>query len=172
LARFVSCYISDAANKIRDAVRSVAGPLGLESEFKQLDKIISALLGTQRTRLSAPAAIARAARAGRMTMLGFLYFRPWQPSSERIRSRGRSQIPMLTQTCRHSLRHSFQTTSKEQSSKSRRHTISSRKVVPSNIGRTIRTTSLEHIADPEGKSQPDHSVEVRGLRQATSRLES
>jgi hypothetical protein len=40
---------------------TVNGPLGLESEFKQLDKIIGALLGTQRTHLTASAAIARAA---------------------------------------------------------------------------------------------------------------
>jgi hypothetical protein len=61
LARFVSRDISGATNKIRDAARTVAGPLGLESEFKQLDKIIGALLGTRRAHLTAPAAIARAA---------------------------------------------------------------------------------------------------------------
>ena len=61
LARFVSRDVSDATNKIRDSARSIAGPLGLESEFKQLDRIIGTLLGTQRTHLTAPAAIARAA---------------------------------------------------------------------------------------------------------------
>lgn len=61
LARFVSRDISDSTNKIRDSARSIAGPLGLESEFKQLDKIIGTLLGTRRTHLTAPAAIARAA---------------------------------------------------------------------------------------------------------------
>jgi len=61
LARFVSRDISGATNKIRDAARNIAGPLGLEPEFKQLDRIIGALLGTQRTNLSAPAAVARAA---------------------------------------------------------------------------------------------------------------
>jgi hypothetical protein len=61
LARFVSRDISRGTNKIRDAARSIAAPLGLESEFKQLDRIIGALLGTQRTHLSAPAAVARAA---------------------------------------------------------------------------------------------------------------
>ena len=61
LARFVSRDISDSTNKIRDSASSIAGPLGLESEFKQLDKIIGALLGTRRTHLTAPAAIARAA---------------------------------------------------------------------------------------------------------------
>ena len=47
--------------RLADPARSIARPLGLESEFKQLDKIIGALLGTQRTHLTAPAAIARAA---------------------------------------------------------------------------------------------------------------
>jgi hypothetical protein len=60
LARFVRRDVSDATNKIRDSARSIAGPLGLESEFKQLDRIIGTLLGTQRTHLTAPAAIARA----------------------------------------------------------------------------------------------------------------
>jgi hypothetical protein len=61
LARFVRRDISGATNKIRDAARTVAVPLGLESEFKQLDKIIGALPGTRRAHLTAPAAIARAA---------------------------------------------------------------------------------------------------------------
>jgi hypothetical protein len=61
LARFISRDISGAANKLRDTARAIAVPLGLESEFKQLDKTIGALLGTQRVRLTAPAAIARAA---------------------------------------------------------------------------------------------------------------
>jgi hypothetical protein len=61
LARFISRDISGATNKLRDTARAIAVPLGLESEFKQLDKTIGALLGTQRARLTAPAAIARAA---------------------------------------------------------------------------------------------------------------
>jgi hypothetical protein len=61
LARFISRDVSGATNKIRDAARGIADPLGLEPEFKQLDRIIGALLGTQRTHLTAPAAIARAA---------------------------------------------------------------------------------------------------------------
>jgi len=61
LARFVSRDIGGATNKIRDAARNIAGPLGLASEFKQLDRIIGTLLGTQRTHLTAPGAIARAA---------------------------------------------------------------------------------------------------------------
>src|SRR5262249_45733119 len=59
LARFISRDISGATNKVRDAARSIAVGLGLESEFKQLDRIIGTLLGTQRTHLTAPAAIAR-----------------------------------------------------------------------------------------------------------------
>jgi hypothetical protein len=61
LARFVSRDVSDATNKIRDSARSIAGSLGLESELKQLDRIIGTLLGTQRTHLTAREAIARAA---------------------------------------------------------------------------------------------------------------
>jgi hypothetical protein len=61
LARFISRDISGATNKIRDAARSIAGALGLESEFKQLDRTIGALLGTQRANLTAPTARARAA---------------------------------------------------------------------------------------------------------------
>jgi hypothetical protein len=51
LARFISRDLSGATNKIRDSARSIAGPLGLESEFKQLDKIIGALLGIEPTQL-------------------------------------------------------------------------------------------------------------------------
>ena len=61
LARFISRDISGATNKLRDTAQAIAAPLGLESEFKQLDKTIGALLGTQPARLTAPAAIARAA---------------------------------------------------------------------------------------------------------------
>jgi hypothetical protein len=61
LARFISRDINGVANKLRDTARAIAVPLGLESEFKQLDKTIGALLGRQRVRLTAPAAIARAA---------------------------------------------------------------------------------------------------------------
>src|SRR5205814_1687289 len=61
LARFISRDISGATGKLRDSARAIAVPLGLESEFTQLDKTIGAMLGTQRVRLTAPAAIARAA---------------------------------------------------------------------------------------------------------------
>jgi hypothetical protein len=61
LARFINRDISGAVNKLRDTARAIAGPLGLESEFEQLDKTIGTLLGTQKARLTAPAAIARVA---------------------------------------------------------------------------------------------------------------
>ncbi len=61
LARFISRDISGGTNQIRDAARSIARPLGLEPEFLQLDRIIGALLGTQKAHLTSPAARARAA---------------------------------------------------------------------------------------------------------------
>jgi hypothetical protein len=48
-------------NKLRDAARIAADALRLQDEFKQLDAIIGALLGTRTARLHARAAIARAA---------------------------------------------------------------------------------------------------------------
>ncbi|MGH8209831.1 MAG: Fic family protein, partial [Steroidobacteraceae bacterium] len=61
LERFISGDVSGATNKLRDAARTMATPLGLEEEFRELDGMIGALLGTRRVQLSAPAAIARAA---------------------------------------------------------------------------------------------------------------
>jgi hypothetical protein len=58
---FISRDIGGGINKIRDAARTIAEPLGLQEEFKQLDATIGALLGTRTVRLSARAAIARAA---------------------------------------------------------------------------------------------------------------
>jgi hypothetical protein len=49
-----------ALNRLRDRAREIAPRLDAEAEFRTLDSIIGALLGTQTTRLSAPAAIARA----------------------------------------------------------------------------------------------------------------
>ena len=46
---------------LRDKARRLYPALGLTKEFKQLDGIIGTLLGTQETKLSAPAAKARAA---------------------------------------------------------------------------------------------------------------
>jgi hypothetical protein len=61
LDTFISRDISGAINKLRDSARAIAGPLGLEEEFEQLEATIGALLGTRPARLSARAAIARAA---------------------------------------------------------------------------------------------------------------
>lgn len=62
LDRFIGRDVSGAVNTIRDTARTIAEPLGLATEFKQLDATIGALLGTRSVRLSAPVAIARAAR--------------------------------------------------------------------------------------------------------------
>jgi hypothetical protein len=61
LALFISRDIGGGINKLRDTARTIAAPLGLQEEFKRLDSTIGALLGTQTARLSARAAIARAA---------------------------------------------------------------------------------------------------------------
>ncbi len=58
---FISRDISGGINKLRDAARAIAEPLELQQEFEQLDATIGALLGTRTVRLSAGAAIARAA---------------------------------------------------------------------------------------------------------------
>ena len=58
---FISRDIGGGINKLRDTARAIAEPLGLQKEFKQLDATISALLGTRKVRLTARAAIARAA---------------------------------------------------------------------------------------------------------------
>lgn len=62
LDRFIGRDVGEAINKIRDTARAIAEPLGLAKEFVQLDATIGALLGTRTARLSAPVAIARAAR--------------------------------------------------------------------------------------------------------------
>ena len=61
LDRFKSRDLGDGINKLRDAARAVAEPLGLQKEFTRLDAIIGTLLGTRTSRLNAPAAMARAA---------------------------------------------------------------------------------------------------------------
>lgn len=61
LERFISRDVKSAINTLRDQARAIAEPLGFQEEFKQLDAIIGALLGTKTSRLTAPAAIARAA---------------------------------------------------------------------------------------------------------------
>ena len=62
LDRFIGRDVSGSINHIRDSARTIAESLGLTNEFKQLDTTIGALLGTRTARLSAPVAIARAAR--------------------------------------------------------------------------------------------------------------
>jgi hypothetical protein len=49
-----------ALNALRDRARAIAPMLNAEAEFRTLDTIVGALLGTRSARLSAPAAIARA----------------------------------------------------------------------------------------------------------------
>lgn len=61
LDRFIRVDISGGINRLRDTARTIATRLGLQEEFKQLDATIGALLGTRTARLSARAAIARAA---------------------------------------------------------------------------------------------------------------
>lgn len=61
LDRFISRDLGNGVNRIRDTARSIAEPLALQEEFRQLDSTIGALLGTRNARLSARAAIARAA---------------------------------------------------------------------------------------------------------------
>ncbi|MGH8139536.1 MAG: Fic family protein [Steroidobacteraceae bacterium] len=62
LDRFIGRDVGGSINRIRDTARTIAESLGLTHEFKQLDATIGALLGTRSARLSAPVAIARAAR--------------------------------------------------------------------------------------------------------------
>jgi hypothetical protein len=62
LERFISRDVSNEVNKLRDQARSMAEPLGLNEEFKKLDAMIGALLGTRAATLITPQAIARAAR--------------------------------------------------------------------------------------------------------------
>jgi fido (protein-threonine AMPylation protein) len=61
LDRFISRDLGDGINKLRDAARAVAEPLGLQKELSRLDTIIGTLLGTRTSRLHAPTALARAA---------------------------------------------------------------------------------------------------------------
>lgn len=56
LDRFISHDIGGGIDKLRETARSIAEPLELQHEFKQLDATIGALLGTRTVRLSARAA--------------------------------------------------------------------------------------------------------------------
>ncbi len=49
----------DAANRLRDEIRSLGKALDMEGEAAELDALIGSLLGTREAELSAPAAIAR-----------------------------------------------------------------------------------------------------------------
>lgn len=62
LDRFIAHNGASAVNQVRNSARGLAEPLGLSTEFKQLDATIGALLGTRTARLTAPAARARAAQ--------------------------------------------------------------------------------------------------------------
>jgi len=53
----------DALNRLRDEARAIAPTLELEGEFKGLDKLIGALLGTRKTKAKSPVAKARVAGA-------------------------------------------------------------------------------------------------------------
>jgi hypothetical protein len=61
LDTLLSRDVSGAVNRLRDTARAIAEPLELKEEFKQFDATIGVLLGTRNVRLSARAAIARAA---------------------------------------------------------------------------------------------------------------
>ncbi len=52
-------YGGDAANRLRDDIRTAGKTLHMEDEVAELDALIGSLLGTREAELSAPAAIAR-----------------------------------------------------------------------------------------------------------------
>jgi hypothetical protein len=62
LDQFIARNAATAVNRLRDTARTIAKPLGLSKEFKQLDSTIGAMLGTRTARLTAPGARARAAQ--------------------------------------------------------------------------------------------------------------
>ncbi|HWE49026.1 MAG TPA: Fic family protein [Bryobacteraceae bacterium] len=51
----------DALQRLRDTAREISEPLGLPDEFRRLDNLIGALLGTRSSQLKSPVAVARAA---------------------------------------------------------------------------------------------------------------
>lgn len=59
LDRLIRTAGEAAANRLRDDARAIALELGLETEADQLDALIGTLLGTRRSRLDSPVAIAR-----------------------------------------------------------------------------------------------------------------
>ncbi len=59
LDRLIRTAGEDGANRLRDDARAIAAELRLEPEAARLDALIGGLLGTRRSRLVSPAAIAR-----------------------------------------------------------------------------------------------------------------
>ena len=59
LDRLIRTAGESAVNRLRDKARAIAVELGLEKEAAQLDALIGTLLGTRRSRLDSPVAIAR-----------------------------------------------------------------------------------------------------------------
>ena len=59
LDRLIRTAGESAINRLRDDARAIAIELGLEAEGAQLDALIGTLLGTRRSRLESPLAIAR-----------------------------------------------------------------------------------------------------------------
>ncbi len=64
LNSLLEIYGVDRLNSIRDQSRVIAGDLGWEKQFKQLDQIIGALLGTRQANLATERARARARAKG------------------------------------------------------------------------------------------------------------
>ena len=59
LDRLIRTAGEEGANRLRDDARAIAAELGLEAEADQLDALIGSLLGTRRSLLESPVAIAR-----------------------------------------------------------------------------------------------------------------
>ena len=59
LDRLIRTAGEEGANRLRDDARAIAAELRLEPEDAQLDALIGSLLGTRRSRLDSPVAIAR-----------------------------------------------------------------------------------------------------------------
>ncbi len=77
LERLVATVDEKEVQRLRDDARRIAPRIGRAPEFAKLDAIVGALAGTQRTRLSAPTARARAAGRAydpvRLDLLGRLH---------------------------------------------------------------------------------------------------
>ena len=59
LETLIRRFGEEAANRLRDDIRAVAGQLDMEREASRLDTLVGSMLGTRKVALSAPAAIAR-----------------------------------------------------------------------------------------------------------------